>query len=47
MGQDCAGSAWQAALKMKDQLDHEYWWMENLVDLDESFLIELELQELV
>lgn len=47
MGQDCAGNGWQRALKKKDQLAHEYWWMENLVNLDESFLRELELQELV
>lgn len=47
MGQDCAGSAWQGALKVKEQLAHEYWWMENLVDVDESFLRELELQGLV
>ena len=47
MGQQCAVSGCQGALKMRDQLAQEYWWVENLVDVDESFLRELELQELV
>lgn len=47
MRQDCAESGWQGALKVKDQSAFEYGWVEDLVDLDESFLRELELQEQV
>lgn len=47
VGWDFAGGGWDGAREVKGQLAQGYWWVENLVGLDESFLRELEIQEQV